>query len=53
MNVTTGLKLDVAYWSDRAANIVATQLPLIVVLAGKNNLVSRKYLFLTLDSPIL
>jgi hypothetical protein len=44
-NVTTGVKLDVNYWSDRAADIVAIQLPLIVLLAGKNNIVSRAYVF--------
>ncbi|GJJ13712.1 hypothetical protein Clacol_007968 [Clathrus columnatus] len=41
-NVTTGTKLDVKYWSDRAANIVATQLPLVIALTMKNNILSRE-----------
>ncbi|KAF8589882.1 hypothetical protein K439DRAFT_1404572 [Ramaria rubella] len=36
----------VNYWSNRAANIVATQFPLIIALSGKNNLISCKYFHL-------
>ncbi|KAF8526245.1 hypothetical protein BU17DRAFT_40806 [Hysterangium stoloniferum] len=40
MNVTTGGKLDVQYWSLRAGSIATTQFLLILVLASKNNIVS-------------
>ncbi|KAF8575567.1 hypothetical protein K439DRAFT_1398065 [Ramaria rubella] len=40
MNVTTGVQLDVSYWANRAGDIVATNLPLLVLLAGKNNIIS-------------
>lgn len=46
-NVTTGTKLDVKYWSDRAANIVATQLPFVIGLTMKNNIISCKICHLT------
>ncbi|KAF8589885.1 hypothetical protein K439DRAFT_1651457 [Ramaria rubella] len=39
-SVVTGQVLNSSYWSDRAANIVAINFPLLVALAGKNNLVS-------------
>lgn len=36
----TGLKIDPNYYADRAGNIVASHIPLIVLLSGKNNLLS-------------
>jgi hypothetical protein len=43
-DLLTGELLAASYWANRAGNIAATQLPLMVVLAGKNNLLSRKRL---------
>jgi ferric-chelate reductase len=43
MNLTTGTKLEVSYWANRAGTLVAVQMPLIVALAGKNNLISCEY----------
>lgn len=40
MNVKTGVKLDPAYWANRAGLIATTQLSLVVLLGGKNNLLS-------------
>ncbi|GJJ08728.1 hypothetical protein Clacol_002947 [Clathrus columnatus] len=35
-----GLKIDPNYYADRAGNAVASQIPLLVILSGKNNLLS-------------
>jgi ferric-chelate reductase len=41
-----GIKLDPNYYADRAGNIAAAQLPILVALAAKNNLISCKFKFL-------
>lgn len=38
----SGLKLDPLFWANRAGNIVTSHIPLLVLLAGKNNFLSRK-----------
>lgn len=35
--------LDINYWANRAGAIAAIQMPLVVVLAGKNNVISRMF----------
>ena len=40
---TMGQNLDINYWSNRAGCIAASQMPLIVALAGKNNVISRMF----------
>lgn len=45
----TGFKVDPQYYADRAGNIAASQLPLIVALGMKNNLVSCKFKFLPIS----
>ena len=44
----TGIKVDPQYFADRAGNIAATQLPIMVALGTKNNLISCKLTFLRL-----
>lgn len=39
--------LDEFFWEDRAAHLASCQLPLIVALAGKNNIVSCKAYYLS------
>ena len=36
----TGIKVDPQYYADRAGNIAASQLPIMVALGTKNNLIS-------------
>lgn len=36
----TGRNLTVNYWANRAAHLATSQTPLIVALAGKNNIVT-------------
>lgn len=38
--VLTAHDLKTLFWEDRAAHIASCQLPLIVALAGKNNIIS-------------
>ena len=38
----TGIKVDPQYYADRAGNIAASQLPIMVALGTKNNLISCK-----------
>ena len=40
LDARTAHDLDVKFYEDRAAHFAAAQLPLIVALAGKNNLIS-------------
>ena len=42
----TGIKVDPQYYADRAGNIAASQLPIMVALGTKNNLISCKSKFL-------
>ena len=42
----TGIKVDPQYYADRAGNIAASQLPIMVALGSKNNLISCKLKFL-------
>jgi ferric-chelate reductase len=37
---TKGVKFDPVYWANTAGNIAATQLPLVVALGMKNNIIS-------------
>ena len=39
----TGIKVDPQYYADRAGNIAASQLPIMVALGSKNNLISCKF----------
>ncbi|KAF8512481.1 ferric reductase NAD binding domain-containing protein [Gautieria morchelliformis] len=39
-NITTHQNLDLTYWANRAGTLAASQTPLIVALAGKNNIIS-------------
>ena len=41
----TGIKVDPQYYADRAGNIAASQLPIMVALGTKNNLISCKFKF--------
>ena len=41
-----GIKIDPQYYADRAGNIAASQLPIMVALGMKNNLISCKFKFL-------
>ena len=43
----TGIKVDPQYYADRAGNIAASQLPIMVALGTKNNLISCKFKFLS------
>lgn len=40
----TARNLDFVFWEDRAAHMASCQVPLIVALAGKNNVISCQYL---------
>ena len=42
----TGIKLDPQYYADRAGNIAASQLPIMVALGTKKNLISCKLKFI-------
>ena len=42
----TGIKVGPQYYANRAGNIAASQLPIMVVLGSKNNLISCKFKFL-------
>lgn len=39
----TARDMDTFFFEDRAAHIASCQLPLIVALAGKNNIISCEY----------
>ena len=41
----TGIKVDPQYYADRAGNIAASQLPIMVALGTKNNIISCKFKF--------
>lgn len=41
---TTGVKYDPHYWANTAGNVAATQIPLIIALGMKNNVISCTYL---------
>ena len=44
----TGIKVDPQYYADRAGNLAASQLPIMVALGSKNNLISCKLKLLSL-----
>jgi ferric-chelate reductase len=44
-------KFDLSYWNNRAGAIAASHYPLVVALASKNNIISRKFLYHSLSTP--
>ena len=45
LKVAAGKKLDLMYFINRTANIACSQLPLVVALGTKNNIVGSKLCF--------
>ena len=49
----TARDLETWFYQDRAAHLASCQLPLVVALAGKNNLISRKLVFFPCCTNVL